>query len=120
MSRPKKDPTDRRTEQVNLRLSPVELARLSEKADRASTNVTAFVRAAALGRPVPVRETGSLAFEDRQELRRIGVNLNQIAKRMNEYKSVSSKDVTDALDDLHNLLAKWMFDDPTNHHRHEL
>jgi len=83
MARPKIDPMERRTEQVNLRLSPVELARLNAKAEAAQTNVTAFVRAAAMGKSVTVRNQSSTDFETRQELRRIGVNLNQIAKALN-------------------------------------
>lgn len=83
MARPKSDPMKRRTEQLNLRLSPVELAALQSKADAAGTNLTAFTRAAALSRKLPSAPVSSVDFETRQELRRIGINLNQIAKAMN-------------------------------------
>jgi hypothetical protein len=83
MARPKIDPSKRRTEQVNLRLSPAELMTLQGKADAAGTTAVAFARSAALGRTVKAPPTSSVDFDTRQELRRIGVNLNQIAKALN-------------------------------------
>jgi len=83
MARPKKDPSERRTEQVTLALSPKEVTAIHEKAAKANTNVTAFVRAAALAKPVTVTQSQAVDFETRQELRRIGTNLNQIAKALN-------------------------------------
>ena len=83
MARPRKDPAAKRTETVRISLSPVEIATLKAKAERAQTNVTAFVRATALGTQIAVKPSAPADFELRQELRRIGVNLNQIAKALN-------------------------------------
>lgn len=111
MARPKKDPTERRTEQVNLRLSPIEAARLQDKADAAQTNLTAFVRAAALGKPVTVRQAAS-DFETRQELRRIGVNLNQIAKALNARQEALPASLVSCCEKLDALFDRMLADGP--------
>lgn len=120
MARPKLSPQERHSEQINIPLRPADLARLHDSADKAKTTVTDFVRASALGHRFTVMQSDAPDTETIEQLRRIGVNLNQIAKRMNERKSVSSSKLDTALDDLQTLLARWMFDDPQNHHRQEL
>ena len=116
MARPKKDPTERRTEQVNLRLSPIEAARLQDKADRAQTNLTAFVRAAALGKSVTVRQAAS-DFETRQELRRIGVNLNQIAKALNARQQALPASLVACCEKLDALFDRMLEHDSPHHRR---
>lgn len=116
MARPRKDPTDKRTAQVAVRLSSVEIARLQEKAEQAHTNVTAFVRAAALGKPVTVRQAAS-DFETRQELRRIGVNLNQIAKALNARQQALPASLVACCDKLDTLFDRMLEHDSPNHRR---
>ena len=120
MGRPAKSPEDRHTESVRVPLRPADFARLQSFADQASTSLTDFVRASALGHEFTVIQSDAPDPEILDQLRRIGVNLNQIAKRMNEYKSVSTSDVETSLRDLQTLLARWMFDDPTHHPRPKL
>lgn len=120
MGRPAKSPEERHTESVRVPLRPSDYARLQSYADQASTSVTDFVRASALGHEFTVVKSDAPDPETLDQLRRIGVNLNQIAKRMNEYKSVSAPDVETTLRDLQTLLARWMFDDPAHHHRQKL
>lgn len=112
MARPKIDPAKKRTEGVRVPLSPVELAQLKAKADDGKTNVTAFVRAAALGKPVTVQKSTAVDFETRAELRRIGVNLNQIAKAMNAQKTVPPSALIAACDKLDHLFDQWLNHDP--------
>ena len=78
-----------RTEQVKTRLTPGELAELTAMADRAGMTTGAFLRAAAFGSPgvrsqrrLPVDAT--LLRQVLGHLGRIGSNLNQIARRLNE------------------------------------
>jgi uncharacterized protein (DUF1778 family) len=111
MARPKIDPTARRTEQINLRLSPVEAARLQEQAELARTSVTAFVRAAAMGQSVTVREAAT-DFETRQELRRIGVNLNQIAKALNARQQGLPASLIACCEKLDTLFDRMLEDGP--------
>ena len=102
MARPKIDPMKRRTAQVSVAVSPAELAALQEKADRAGMNVTAFTRASALSRKLPAPSTASpVDFETRAELRRIGTNLNQIAKAMNAGQQALPASLVIAAEKLH-------------------
>ena len=108
MARPKKDPSHRRTEQVNVALSPPEITTITEKAAKANTNVTAFVRAAALGKSVTVTQSQAVDFETRQELRRIGNTLNQIAKHMNAGRDGMPASLERACTELNQLFDQWL------------
>lgn len=117
MARPKKDPTDRRTEQVSVRLSPLELARLQDKADQSRQTITAFVRASAMGKPVTVRQASPDDFELRQELRRIGVNLNQIAKALNARQEALPASLVTACEKLDTLFDRMLSHGAEGHER---
>lgn len=120
MARPKLAPQDRHSEQVNIPLKPADLARLSDSADKAETTVTDFIRASALGHRFTVIQSDAPDFDTVEQMRRIGVNLNQIAKAMNAQKTVQPSELIIACEDVKTLLAKWMFDDPQNNHRPKL
>jgi|GEM_PF-857845 len=108
MARPQKAPHEKATEQVNIRLSPADLARVRVKAARAGMTVSDFVRAAALNKSVTVTETNGPDFLTRNELRRIGSNLNQMAHVMNA-GGVSSPDRIEALvAKLDTLFDRWL------------
>lgn len=62
-----------------IRFSDEEWERLEELAEQANTNRSAFARSAIFG----YKLFSKVDVETVTELRRIGVNLNQIAKRMN-------------------------------------
>ena len=112
MARPKIDPAKKRTESVRVSLSPVELAQLNAKAERGETTVTAFVRASALGKSVTVQQSTAPDFATRDELRRIGVNLNQIAKQMNAQKTVAPAELLGVCAKLDHLFDQWLNHDP--------
>ena len=78
-----------RTEQVKTRLTPDELSALAVMADKAGLTTGAFLRAAAFGSPgirsqrrLPVDAT--LLRQVLGHLGRVGNNLNQIARHLNE------------------------------------
>lgn len=108
MARPKIDPTKKRTESVRVSLSPAEITAIADKATKAQTNVTAFVRAAALGKSVTVTQSEGLDFETRQELRRIGTNLNQIAKALNAGRQELPASLDLACTQLNQLFDQWL------------
>ena len=120
MGRPPKAPHDRHTESVRVSLRPADLARLQAKADKAETTVTDFVRASALGQKFVVVESDAPDFDTVEQLRRIGVNLNQIAKAMNAQKTVPPSALTTACETLQTLLTRWIVDDTSHHHRPKL
>jgi len=117
MARPKIDPTERRTAQVSVAVSPAEMAALQEKAARAGMNVTAFARAAALSRKLPTAPASSVDFETRQELRRIGVNLNQIAKALNARREALPASLVATCEKLDALFDRIMADGAQGHER---
>lgn len=108
MARPQKSPEERRTQQVNVALSPVEIAALQSKADEAKTTVTAFVRASALNKRVTVKKSDAPDFMTRNELRRIGVNLNQIARALNEGRGHVPEDLSNVCNQLEALFDRWL------------
>lgn len=123
MGRPKMDPMNRKTEQVNVAMTPAEYARLRDHADRAGENLSAFMRAAALGKSIPTSAPSAQPipdFETRQELRRIGNNLNQIAKAMNAGRDGLPASLIDCTRKLDDLFERWLSDDYSHSPRPQL
>lgn len=117
MARPKSAPTDRRDVRVNMRVSSTEAAILQQKADQAGMNITAFTRVAALGRRLPAASAQATDFETRHELRRIGTNLNQIAKAMNARREAIPHSLEQACAQLSAVLDRMMDNGPQGHER---
>lgn len=80
--RPRKDPEDRRSNVHGLRLSPNEKEELKARADRAGLNLSEYIRSRALGKKIKTE----VEEEAIRQIRRVGTNLNQIAKWANEGK----------------------------------
>ena len=87
MSRPSLPPIQLRTRTLGVRLSAHEWETLVARAAAAGQRPTAFVRAAALTRSRPSRAAAEVASaEERRELRRIGANLNQVARQLHGWR----------------------------------
>ena len=78
--RPRKDPQDRRSHTHGLRLSPNEKEELEQRAERAGVTLSEYIRRKALERKIKTK----VEEEAIRQVRRIGVNLNQIARWANE------------------------------------
>lgn len=124
VARPKKQPQDLRTKQINVALSPAEIANLQMKADQAKKTVAAFVRASALDTPITIVQSHVPDFEIRNEWRRIGVNLNQLVNGLNEANKTGMtarfpdadeilRVCTELRDRLDDTLMDWMTNEPT-------
>lgn len=120
MARPKKDPTTRRTERVDVRVSPLELAQLQEKATTAKTTAADFVRASALEQSFTVVQSTAPEFATRDELRRIGVNLNQIAKALNARQQALPASLVSCCEKLDILFDQWLNHDHSDRPRAQL
>lgn len=104
MARPKKEEQDTRTERLNLRLTPDERAEVDAKAAAVGVSPTDYARRLALG--------GRLARITRSvsdpvlvlALNRLGVNLNQIARSLNNSGGVSPAELSATLARLNALL----------------
>lgn len=83
MARPRKDELERRTAHLPpVRVTDAELIAAGDRARASGVSLSDFVRARVTGGTVPARP----ALSDARllsELNRCGVNLNQIARRLN-------------------------------------
>lgn len=80
----------RENRQINFRVSEQEYERLKEMANRVGMSLSAFCKAKAKGSKMKspkIDREGALKIAS--ELRRIGVNVNQISKRFNSGENVS-------------------------------
>lgn len=102
--RPKKDPEDRRTISHGLYLSEKEKAELERRADAAGLSVNEYLRRKALGGKSVTAKSDQKA---RAELRHIGRNLNQLARRANMGKMDEvAEAVQDGIEDLRKALEE--------------
>lgn len=89
MARPKKHSGDRREQWIKARVSPAEHADILTRAARARVSPSEFLRSSALASPASVQvvvaeEAAQADFELTDQLRRIGVNLNQLTRVANQ------------------------------------
>ncbi|MEZ4938757.1 MAG: plasmid mobilization relaxosome protein MobC [Crocinitomicaceae bacterium] len=81
MARPKKEHTEKLTKHLPaVRCSESEYASIQARAAQASMTVSEFVRQMALNGKVVIKESQA-DFELMDQLRRIGVNLNQLTRK---------------------------------------
>lgn len=83
MARPRKEPLDRRAALLACRLTPAERLAVEQAAMRAGLSASAYLRRLLLTGKVVIRENRSLDHAAYDQLRRIGVNLNQLARVAN-------------------------------------
>ena len=85
MARPRKATADKRTAQIGVRYTPDELAQLARAAALAGLSPSAYIRQASLSGRVTVSARRSLEWPVFDQLRRIGVNLNQAVRVANAH-----------------------------------
>ncbi len=88
MARPRKPEAERRTRTIGVRVTTAEAAEIAERAGAARMTKGGYMRRRALGQPVREAAVHRLGAQERVELHRIGVNLNQIARALNSGASV--------------------------------
>lgn len=84
MARPKKPTSDKRAQWIKARVSPAEHAEILLRAAEASLSSSEFLRRSALSTELVVQQGARADFETIDQLRRIGVNLNQLARVANK------------------------------------
>lgn len=103
--RPKLAPDEGRTSRLpDIRVTAAERVYIEQQAAKAGVSVTEFVRASALGRRVVAR-IGKADEQALAELRRVGVNINQIAHASHLGKVLAGK-LDAALDDLKAIMGR--------------
>ena len=115
MARPKKSPVHKRTEQLNMSLSPAEKAKIIERAEAANMTLTDFARSASLNHKMTVIQSNAPDFAVRHELRRIGNNINQTVHLMHIGKGgATAIDLLPYLEKLDQLFDYWLADGSTD------
>ena len=108
MARPKKQALEKRTEQLNLRLTLGEVEAIRTEAAKAGLGVAEFVRRRALGYQVPVASARASDPALITEINRIGVNVNQLTKavHMDDHRSPFTAEWRSLLAELRQVLGK--------------
>lgn len=83
MPRPKKQAENRRSAWIRYRISAQELEAIQAKAEQAELSIHNYARLSALQDKIVVHQTTTPDMETVEQLRRIGVNFNQIAHALN-------------------------------------
>ncbi len=84
MSRPKIEEQDKRIVQVNIRLTAIESSSLNELADASGLSPANWIRYKIFTGKNPPVKLSPLDASIYQELKKIGVNLNQVTHRINQ------------------------------------
>ena len=100
IARPRITDPLKKSEAFRVRLTVEERATIEAKADKVGLSVSDYVRRCALSRKLPQPPAHGIDFEAKQELRRIGVNLNQITKAMNARGQVAPSSLASVTDQL--------------------
>lgn len=83
MARPRKSTDERLTERIEFTVCRSDFLRASENAEKAGMTRTAYARLQFLTGRVVVKQTRQLDHASYDQLRRIGVNLNQLTRLAN-------------------------------------
>lgn len=107
MARPRKDPQEKRVHVMRLRLTDAELQRLKNEACRVNMSPYAYARIKMIGQEAKLRQVFELPPDLVFEVGRCGVNLNQIARRLNmsgEYEPEQLAFACERLEELINIV----------------
>ncbi len=90
--------------QINFRVSQEEFERLEQMANQLGMTVPAFCKSKAKGSKMKAPKIDRKgAFQIASELRKIGVNVNQIAKYLNTSQNVSEGQIKALEKELHDI-----------------
>jgi len=84
MARPRLSDDERRTQQVTLWVNSGERRAIEERASAAGLSIPAYIRRRAVSDHLPIASPLRLGVAEYREVRQIGVNLNQIARALNQ------------------------------------
>lgn len=82
MARPRKGRDDQHSETLRCRLRPAEYLRIRQAAQQANMSVSDYVRRMLFTGTVVIKKTRTLDPAVYDELRRIGINLNQAVHKL--------------------------------------
>jgi len=114
MARPKKPTDEARRHIITFRLTNAEMDQLEKESVASGTVPNECARLKTTGGPAPgarkkvraERPRLEVSFDLRQELRRVGVNMNQIARRLNMIGEHEPAELVSATRRVDEILAK--------------
>lgn len=107
MARPKLPPQEQKSERIIVRLTPIEHAQAQLAAARHGISVAELVRRRLMGIRLPASPTEAKINADAvAALNRIGINLNQIARRLNSGKPINIDRIIATLDRIHDEMDR--------------
>ncbi len=89
MARPKKTKEDRLTKHFQIRLTSSDYAKLADASGGADMTITDYARQQILNGQVVIHQTRKLDHATLDQLRRIGILLNQLTKTANATGKIS-------------------------------
>lgn len=104
MSRPKVDDKDRRTIQVNIRLTTDEASTINEHAKASGVTPANLIRHKVFSGKFPPVKLSPLDASIYHELKKIGVNLNQATHKL--HLGEMPQDLIKLLEELHRLYSR--------------
>lgn len=105
MGRPKKKLAERRGTALSFRVTAAERLKIEEAARRAGLSASDYVRARLLTGKLIIRENRRLDYAAFDQLRRIGVNLNQLTRLANRTGFIAPK-IETVLREIERLIAR--------------
>ena len=120
MARPKKIAEERLTERVKFDLTASDYAKALQSAKDAGMSLTAYARQQFLKGKLVIHEKRKLDHETFDQLRRIGVNLNQLTRAVNQTGNIPDTRLSNICLRLEDFLLKNIDDSERNQKRNEL
>jgi hypothetical protein len=105
MPRPRKSATERRSETLAIRLTQAERIGIEQAALKGGLTASEYARALVLAGRVVIRQTRTLDHVVFDELRRIGVNLNQLT-RLAHQRQLFPAGLEEVFAAIENILAR--------------
>ena len=105
MGRPKKKLAERRGTALSFRVTAAERLKIEEAARRAGLSASDYARARLLTGKLIIRENRRLDYAAFDQLRRIGVNLNQLTRLANRTGFIAPK-IETVLREIERLIAR--------------
>jgi hypothetical protein len=120
MARPKKTQEERLTKRVKFDLTPTDYAQALKDSQKAGMTLTAYARQLFLHGKVVIHKKRQLDHETFNELRRVGVNLNQLTRAVNQSGNIPDSRLSNICLRLEDVLSKTIYDSNGNQKRNKL
>ncbi len=120
MARPNKLKEERLTKRVKFDLTPSDYAQALKDSQKAGMTLTAYARQQFLHGKVVIHQNRKLDHETFSELRRIGVNVNQLARAVNQSGNIPDHRLSNICLRLEDVLSKTINDSDNNQKRNKL